>query len=127
MTFDFPTSVPDGHRVINPETFSEYAWQAASGKWVLINPRATTDLFVSVDGDTMSGPLYLTDDPILNTPGVITAETQAVHKDYVDTTTRSIVTGLRTAVEHATTFEELKVTLMEALNTLAGDEETTSY
>ena len=127
MAFDFPTGVPDGHRVVNTETFSEYAWQAASGKWVMLNPRAASDLFVSVAGDTMTGPLYLTDDPILNIPGVITANTQAVHKNYVDTTTRSIVTGLRTAVTDANTFAELKLSLIEALNDLAGDEESSSY
>ncbi len=87
MAFDFPdsSSLPDGYRVTNPETFSEYAWQSNPGKWVLVDPVPMSDLFVSKTGDTMSGPLFLTDDPVLGDPGVIgTNPAQAVHKKYVD-------------------------------------------
>ena len=124
MAFDLPDtgSLPNGYRVTNPETFSEYSWQVDPGKWVLVNPLPMSDLFVSKTGDTMSGPLILTDDPLIGDPGVIgTDPAQAVHKAYADTTFRSIVTGLRTAVSDSTTFEELKTKLTEALNTLAGD------
>ncbi len=87
MAFDFPdsSSLPDGYRVTNPETFSEYSWQSNPGKWVLVDPQPMSDLFVSKTGDIMSGPLFLTDDPVLGDPGVIgTDPAQAVHKKYVD-------------------------------------------
>ncbi len=87
MAFDFPDSIglPDGYRVTNPETFSEYSWQSDPGKWVLVDPQPMSDLFVSKTGDTMSGPLFLTDDPVVGDPGVIGINpAQAVHKKYVD-------------------------------------------
>lgn len=130
MAFDFPntSSLPDGYRVRNTDTFSEYAWQVDPGKWVLVDPVPMSDLFVTKIGDTMTGPLLLTDDPVLGDPAVIGANpAQAVHKDYADTTFRSIVTELRTAVSDSTTFEELKTNLTEALNELAGDADPSSY
>ena len=54
-------------------------------------------------------------------------ERSLVPKKYVDTTTRSIVTGLRTAVDNSTTFAELKTQLLETLNDLAGIDETAFY
>ncbi len=122
MAFDFPDSsgLPDGYRVTNPETFSEYSWQSNPGKWVLVDPQPMSDLFVSKTGDIMSGPLFLTDDPVLGDPGVIgTDPAQAIHKKYVDTTRSNIVTSLRNAVTNSTTFEELKLQLIEALDAFA--------
>ena len=87
MAFDFPDSsnLPDGYRVTNPETFSEYSWQDNPGKWVLVDTLPMSELFVDKTGDTMSGPLLLTDDPVLGAPGVIGSDpSQAVHKQYVD-------------------------------------------
>ena len=40
MAFDFPdtTGLPDGFRVTNPKTGTEYSWKASVEKWVLVDP-----------------------------------------------------------------------------------------
>ncbi len=108
MAFDFPDTrgLPNGHRVINPKTGTEYSWMLASQKWVLVNSGTTGD-YVKKSGDVMSGPLIMSNGDLLNpAPIDITDDDQAVHKFYVDETIDEFLPDLDDDLQQPDTIDE---------------------